>query len=47
MSPSWQPEDAALQLWVDASLSSSFDHVLAEAIPTELLALASVMPDPG
>lgn len=47
MPPRRQSEDAAVELWVSASLSSSFDHVLAEAIPAELLALASFMPEPG
>lgn len=40
-------EDAAVEMWLSASLSSSFDHVLREAIPEDLLALVPACPERG
>ena len=41
MPQSPRPDHAAVALWLSAQLSASFDHVLAEAIPDELLRLAA------
>ncbi len=36
MPPRPEPQDLAVQRWIDASLGSSYAHVLDEPVPPEL-----------
>lgn len=47
MPPMPRPEQDAVALWLSSQLAASYDRVLAEAVPDELLALAAGVAERG